>query len=44
MAGIQSVVHQVLAIEEFFNVLIDVVKVGVEDICDVMQLPTNAAG
>ena len=44
MAGFLRVVQQVLVIGEFFKILIDVVKVGVEDLCNVIQLATNTGG
>lgn len=43
MAGFHHVVHHVLVIERFFNILIDAVKVSIEDPYNVIQLTSNAA-
>ena len=43
MAGLHSVVDEVWIIEGFLEVLINAVEVGIENICNIIQLPTNTA-
>ena len=44
MAGLHEVVPEVLGVEEFFVVLINLFEVGIVDLCNVLWLGTNAAG
>ena len=44
MAGIHRIVHQVLVMQGFLKILINMVEVDIEDLSDVIQLATNAAG
>ena len=44
MAGLYDVINEILIAEGLFQILIDAVAVGAQDLCDVIQLTADAAG
>ena len=44
MTGLHAIVHQILVVEEFFEVLVYAVEISVKDFGNVVLLATDAAG